>query len=113
MVDLRLVALLVLFVSVNGYPHPSSEDNFIDGEDILIDLSQYGNKLFGTPDNETGRRVAEYNPERDDINPEELGGYLEGDMLMPNALGRNGLTASASRWTGGIVPFEINGYFSE
>lgn len=111
----HLILVCLLFTVANCYPFPSSEDNTIDnGEDGSIDLSQYGTKLFGTPDNETGKRVAQYNPDIDsDINPEELGGYLEGDMLMPHGLARNGLLASSSRWPGGIVPYEINGGFSE
>lgn len=99
------------FTLVNSYP--SSDNNQVDGDDDFIDLSHLGTKIFGEPDDETGRLVAQYNPEIDDINPEELGSYAEGDMLMPQGFGRNGLTAQSSRWPGGLVPFEIRGNFGK
>lgn len=109
----NFVAVLCIFcvalTLVNSYP--SSDNNRVDGEDDLIDLSHLGTKIFGEPDDETGRLVAQYNPEIDDINPEELGSYVEGDMLMPQGFGRNGLVAQSSRWPGGIIPFEIRGNF--
>jgi hypothetical protein len=46
-----------------------------------------------------------------EVNPEELGLYLEGDIMARNS--RNGLTSEAARWPGGVIPFEIGGYFSE
>lgn len=109
------VAIICIFrvvVSlVSSYPYPSSDNNRVDGDDDYIDLSHLGTNIYGDPDSETGRLVAQYNPEIDDINPEELGSYAEGDMLMPQGIGRNGLTAHTSRWPGGIVPFEIRGNF--
>jgi hypothetical protein len=45
------------------------------------------------------------------VNPEEMGSYLEGDIIVHNS--RNGLTAEAARWPGGIVPYEMGAYFSE
>jgi hypothetical protein len=45
------------------------------------------------------------------VNPEELGLYLEGDIMQPSS--RNGLTALTARWPGGIIPYEIRGTFSE
>lgn len=108
-----LCAFCVGITLVNSYPYPSSDNNQVDGDDDFIDLSHLGDKIFGEPDHETGRLVAQYNPETDDVNPEELGSYAEGDMLMPHGLGRNGLTALSSRWPGGIVPFEIRGNFGK
>lgn len=101
----------VAFTLVNSHPYASSDNNRVDGDDDSIDLSHLGANIFGVPDSETGRLVAQYNPEIDDINPEELGSYAEGDMLMPHGFGRNGLTAQSSRWPGGIVPYEIRGNF--
>lgn len=49
-----------------------------------------------------------------DGNPEEKGPYAEGDILMPlDQQGRNGLSAESARWLNGVIPFEINGNFSE
>lgn len=99
----------VVLTFVNSYP--SSTNNRIDGDDDTIDLAHLGPKIFGEPNVETGLLVAQYNPNVDNVNPEELGNYAEGDMLMPHGLGRNGLLAQSSRWAGGIVPFEIRGNF--
>lgn len=109
---LFLVLILVIVAAIAA-PIPSIEDNGIESDGDSIDLSQYGSAIFGVPSNETGNRVAEYDPNRDELNPEELGEYLEGDMLMPPDFGRNGLIASSSHWPGGVVPFEVDGYFSE
>lgn len=109
---ISLICLILFGLTlIHGYPYPSSDNNDLETDDDAIDLSHLGTKIYGIPNNETGNAVAEYNPETDDVNPEELGNYLEGDMLMPNGLGRNGLSAYSSRWPGGIVPFEIKGYF--
>lgn len=47
------------------------------------------------------------------VNPEELGPYLEGDMLIPRPAGRNGIRAKSARWPNGVIPFEIKGNFSK
>ncbi|KAL6428195.1 hypothetical protein ACFW04_008498 [Cataglyphis niger] len=47
-----------------------------------------------------------------DVNPEELGEYVEGDILFPPITGRNGLTAVSARWPNGIIPFVISPYFN-
>lgn len=78
-----------------------------------IDLSQYGRSIFGDPDNSTGERIANYDPMTNDQNPEELGSYLEGDILMPLGQARNGLTASGARWPNAIIPYEIRGDFGK
>jgi hypothetical protein len=46
-----------------------------------------------------------------EVNPEELGLYLEGDIMVRNS--RNGLNSEAARWPGGVIPYEIVGYFSK
>lgn len=46
-------------------------------------------------------------------NPEELGEYIEGDMLFPNDIARNGLKAEWTRWPNAEIPFEIKGIFSK
>ncbi|XP_004530383.1 high choriolytic enzyme 1 [Ceratitis capitata] len=81
----------------------------------VIDLSHYGNSLYGTPDNEvTAQLVANYTAEESPVNPEELGSYLEGDILVPKppVMTRNGVTTQSSRWPNGVVPFEIRGNFN-
>lgn len=107
----KFIVVACLMAVVNAAPYPSIEDNSIDEDVPVIDLSQYGSSIFGVPSNRTGQLVASYDPNTSELNPEELGEYLEGDMLMPPGLGRNGLIASTSHWSGGVVPFEISGYF--
>lgn len=108
-----IVVLFGAVALVSALPYPSTDDNEISSDEEMIDLSHLGESLFGNPDNETGKVVAEYNPETAEVNPEELGNYLEGDMLMPQSMARNGLSAVSSRWPGGVVPFEIRGNFGE
>lgn len=104
-----LVFLTYLTVS-NAFPFSG---NALDDEEELIDLSHLGSSAYGEPDNKTGEIVAAYNPNQSNLNPEELGNYLEGDILMQKGMGRNGLTASSAKWPGGVVPYEIRGSFGE
>lgn len=46
------------------------------------------------------------------MNPEEMGEYAEGDILLPN-VARNGIKEETSRWPDGIIPYVIDGYYSE
>ncbi|KAJ6636112.1 Zinc metalloproteinase nas-7 [Pseudolycoriella hygida] len=75
-----------------------------------IDLSHYGPRLFGNPSKDVGAAVEHWN-ENQSGNPEELGSYLEGDILFPRGNARNGLITETSRWPNGVIPFEIVGDF--
>lgn len=105
-----MIGLVVaLIASASASPF---EDNFLNEDDAeMIDLSHFGSSIFREPNNQTGLLVASYDPNTDTRNPEELGNYLEGDMLIPPSMARNGLIASSSHWPGAIVPFEIRGSF--
>lgn len=46
------------------------------------------------------------------MNPEEMGEYAEGDILIPQ-LGRNGMRDESMRWPSGIIPYVIEGRYSE
>lgn len=106
--------ILAFAVAASAIPYPSIDDNILDEDDVeWIDLSHFGSSIFREPSNQTGLLVASYDPNTNDLNPEEMGEYLEGDILIPHSLGRNGLIATASHWPGAIVPFEIRGYFGE
>lgn len=74
-----------------------------------IDLSEYGSRLFGKPDESVGSMVENWKDNPDSGNAEELGSYLEGDILFPSGRSRNGLVAETYRWPEAIVPFEIRG----
>nr|UZC46533.1 hatching enzyme [Exorista sorbillans]WFF64589.1 hatching enzyme [Exorista sorbillans] len=76
----------------------------------IIDLSFYGSSLYGKPDfDKTGNLVAILKPNETSVNPEELGSYLEGDILLPQnaVILKNGLNSRAHRWPRGVVPYEI------
>lgn len=107
------IVVAMVIAAVNAAPYASFEDNTLDEDATYIDLSQFGLSIFGEPSNETGKVVASYDPKTSGLNPEELGEYLEGDMLMPPNLARNGLVATSSHWPGGVIPFEISGYFGK
>ncbi|KAH8343701.1 hatching enzyme 1.2 [Drosophila kikkawai] len=84
------------------------------GQDI-IDLTPLGTALFGKPDEDmTATLVGNFSADTDEMNPEELGSYLEGDMLVPQTdlIMKNGLPTQSSRWPNGVVPYEIRGSFN-
>ncbi|XP_058839022.1 hatching enzyme 1.2-like isoform X1 [Topomyia yanbarensis] len=90
------------------------DENEVDGEgdaEDEIDLSHLGMGIYGEPDESVGERVSQYNPETDSVNPEELGTYVDGDILIARPAGRNGLADKSTRWPGAVVPFVISGDF--
>lgn len=88
---------------------PSHNHDHID-DDFVIDLSSLGDRIYGIPKSINQRSLSKANAI---ANPEEMGPYAEGDILIPaNALnGRNGMTHESYRWTDGRIPFEIIGTF--
>ncbi|XP_030573374.1 low choriolytic enzyme [Drosophila novamexicana] len=93
---------------------PGIEEPSASSKDI-IDLSSYGSAMYGTPDQElTAALVGNFSADTDKVNPEELGSYLEGDILVPQSpiTMKNGLTTQSSRWPNGVVPYEIRGSFN-
>lgn len=82
-----------------------------DDEEDLIDLSQFGTQMFGQPDPEIGEIISEFFNFTNE-NPEELGSYLEGDLLIPHGAPRNGIVGQSYRWPNGIVSYEISNSFS-
>ncbi|KAF2883724.1 hypothetical protein ILUMI_22452 [Ignelater luminosus] len=88
------------------------ENNTEDYDRGGADLSYLGRSVFGEPNEESGNRVEQWN-KSSKVNPEELGTYAEGDILFPNDVRRSGVISETKRWPGGVVPFEINGTYSE
>lgn len=76
-----------------------------------FDLSALGPGIFSDPDESVGKAVNDWLPEHD-VNPEELGTYFEGDILVPGIEGRNGLVKTSSRWPNGVIPYVISNEFS-
>ncbi|XP_060647703.1 hatching enzyme 1.2 [Drosophila nasuta] len=100
---------VVIEVPDNGIeePQPPNKD--------VIDLSSYGAAMYGKPDEQlTASLVSNYSVETHAGNPEELGSYLEGDILVPQTdlTMKNGLPTQSSRWPKGVVPYEIRGNFN-
>lgn len=76
------------------------------------DLTQYGRRFFGNPDYSSAERIPNYVPMTNQ-NPEELGPYLEGDIVIPLGQTRNALSHIKYHWPDAIVPYLIEGDFSE
>ncbi|XP_075147837.1 hatching enzyme 1.2-like [Haematobia irritans] len=88
-------------------------DNEHDTSDVF-DLSIYGRSLYRIPDSDmTGKLLETYKADTSPVNPEELGSYVEGDIVMPQSsvILKNGLTTKSTRWPNGIIPYEIGGKF--
>lgn len=108
------IVVISIFRVAHGGPVPTSGD--------AIDLSHFGSRIFGAPNANVGHSVHHWSNSKENStitsNPEELGSYLEGDLLIPFKngtdipLGRNGMVAESYRWTDGIIPFEIVGNFN-
>lgn len=60
----------------------------------------------------TGVSIAQWT-ENSNMNPEELGSYLEGDIMITKSTERNGLANQDARWPGGIIPITVTGNFSK
>ena len=105
---IKAFCLILVYFLPFGRPNPI--DLILIDEpqnDDYIDLSSLGPMLFSEPDESVGKIVNDWTPE-DGQNPEELGSYLEGDMLIPSVEGRNGLVSMTSRWPNGVVPYIIS-----
>lgn len=93
----------------------TSELELVAGKSVAnletIDLSQYGSRVFGEPSKDVGAEVENWKANQKSGNPEELGSYLEGDILFLKGNARNGLIAETSHWPNGQIPFEIMGDF--
>ncbi|XP_068623853.1 hatching enzyme 1.2-like [Battus philenor] len=93
-------------------PDDTDNNNIIDEGDGEIDLSSLGPAAYGTPENSSGEAVAMWT-EESLMNPEEMGNYGQGDILIPPANTRNGMNNKASRWPNGIIPYVVAGQFNQ
>uniref|UniRef100_A0A1A9VKK5 Metalloendopeptidase n=1 Tax=Glossina austeni TaxID=7395 RepID=A0A1A9VKK5_GLOAU len=125
MTKLLLLTLFAIFEQFRTIPLPDIDDNIVEididyyleepeNPKNVIDLSSFGTNIYGVPDEATAQLVANYSATESNVNPEELGSYLEGDILMPEdqVLTKNGIVLPSSRWPNGVVPFEIRGNFN-
>ncbi|KAK0094646.1 hypothetical protein PV326_010378 [Microctonus aethiopoides] len=86
-----------------------SEEETDKGQPIRLDYLGY--KIYGLPTDETGYRVARWNPSTG-VNPEELGTYVEGDILFSTPTTKSALKPEYYRWPGAKIPYYIMGGFS-
>lgn len=99
------VQWVLMFVVVNsafGFP--------IDDDDE-IDLDAFRTQMHGHPDGKTGERLRNWSA-FNKSNPEELGPYMEGDILVPinqTSGSRNGMVSKSYRWPNAVIPYEIVG----
>ncbi|XP_011867334.1 PREDICTED: zinc metalloproteinase nas-4-like [Vollenhovia emeryi] len=78
----------------------------------LPDVKDYTLELALTvPDNESGMKVAQWTEDMN-VNPEELGNYLEGDIMVTESTIRNGAKDPKLRWPNRIIPYVIQGNFN-
>lgn len=85
----------------------------IRAEEEAFDLSFLGENLFASPDMKVGNMLNEKSVNEMQENPEEVGSYVQGDLLVPRSAGKNGMKQEYYRWQDGVVPYEIAGRFSE
>lgn len=101
----------VVFSSLVSSLPIENEVDIDDGSDDMPDLSYMEERIFQSPNPETGKLLLTWN-ETSEVNPEELGEYAEGDIVFPKK-SRNGLIARTARWPNGVIPYEIKGYFDQ
>lgn len=94
--------LLVAFVGI-GKSFPALSDNEIENVDV-IDLSMFRKLIFKKNGESVRKAVSEWQPS-DYQNPEELGTFFQGDIVLPTNEGKNGLVDKSRRWTNGVVPY--------
>ncbi|KAF6207400.1 hypothetical protein GE061_018642 [Apolygus lucorum] len=111
------IAILGVSALASGIPHflnnfaAEDDDEEIGG--VMDYLTGYGEKLYKQPNDEVGEMVKAWTPSSS-TNPEELGTYVEGDILFPSGQKtRNGLKAKSARWPKGKVPYVYGSSFSE
>ncbi|CAH1728175.1 unnamed protein product [Chironomus riparius] len=103
--NIGLILIIVLHIKyIQPYPADVLIDEMQEEDDGTIDLSRFGDAIFGDPDESVGRMVDEWTPESG-TNAEELGNYFEGDILIPFSEARNGLVKESSRWRNNIIPY--------
>lgn len=86
----------------------------VDVESLRIDLPSFGRSLIGTPSTDVGQSLTKWMQSSTRYgNAEEIGSYMEGDILFPNGQSRNGIRPEVFRWPNGHIPFEVRGKFSK
>lgn len=64
------------------------------------------------PNVRAGKQLEEWSILNKEGNPEEQGGYFEGDIIV-DVEGRNGIISDESLWKDGKIPYVVKGSFSK
>lgn len=101
----KMGGIFIIFLVIFNIVHSSPLSEPID--DTVFDLARYGDLVYGDPNDSVGKMVDEWKSD-DNVNPEELGSYFEGDILFPAEEGRNGLAKESTRWPNGVIPYNFH-----
>lgn len=106
---LLIISCIYLSLFNFCYPLPVSL-NEVESEDFIMDLSELGSSIYGQPSEAVGELLL--TADLSNANPEELGSYLEGDILIPRPQSRNGMIKQSLRWPDGRIPYVISDKFN-
>lgn len=97
--NFKLFLIFIMFVSVASLPTDTRSSL-----DMAYDPS--------IPNVRAGKQLKEWSVLNKEGNPEEQGGYFEGDIII-DVEGRNGIISDESLWKGGKIPYVVKGSFSK
>lgn len=114
-------SILFVFTCLTGFSQqlpfelnnglPKDDLNEIETDDLVIDLTDLDASAYGNPIEESDTRLLRV--DLNNTNPEEIGPYLEGDILIPRPEPRSGMKKKSLRWKNGRVPYVISEDFGE
>ncbi|XP_011057337.1 PREDICTED: high choriolytic enzyme 1-like [Acromyrmex echinatior] len=95
---------LVIITSMGAVPY-STDDEADESKHKWLNM---------VPNYETGLRTAQW-CEKMNVNPDELGDYFEGDIMIASDIKRNVLSDDADWhwWSDGVIPIVVDGDFDE
>ncbi|KAB0797045.1 hypothetical protein PPYR_11106 [Photinus pyralis] len=96
-----LVTLISLALVLETRGRELTEDDYERGG---VNFAHLGKRIFGNPNEESGRNVDAWKPGYRE-NPEFLGTYAEGDILFPPLLLRMAVKSESRRWVHGVIPY--------
>lgn len=108
---ISLILSTVTCIPINNHENTLDYQFEPEPEPELIDLSKISEQIYAEPDEETGRKLEEFNVHESNLNPEEIGNYYEGDILVPDSVARSALSGPSTRWPHGIIPYTIDPQF--
>ncbi|KAB0794743.1 hypothetical protein PPYR_11582 [Photinus pyralis] len=102
-----LVTLIAIALVLETRGRELTESDYEEGG---INFAYLGRRIFGKPNEESGRNVAAWTPGYRE-NPEFLGTYAEGDILFGPQRLRSAVKSESRRWVHGIVPYVFSSKF--